>query len=195
MFAFLLIGGIGFFLLVITWFMGELFDLGHEVADFFGDHLGSLEVDGHHVELGHGTDAGEAGPSPFSSRIIFAFMTAFGGGGAIATIYGLSVPVSALIGVAAGVVIGGATWVVARILWQQQGSSGFEMASLVGQTGRVAVAIPAGGTGQVTVSAGGGSSTLLARARGGAAVAPGSLVRIVGIEGDLLLVDRTPEPV
>src|SRR2546422_11283102 len=78
-------------MLVLTWILGELFDLGHGLAGFFGEHVGDVSVEGHHLELGHHVEGGGMpSPSPLSSRVIFAFMTAFGGGGAAASGYGLS---------------------------------------------------------------------------------------------------------
>jgi hypothetical protein len=68
------------------------------------------------------------------------------------------------------------------------------MSSLVGRAGRVAIAIPANGAGQVVVLAGGGSSTFLARSRNGAAVPEGMSVHIVEVEGDTLIVTESAVP-
>ena len=155
MVAFLLIGGIGFFMLVLTWILGELFDLGHGLAGFFGEHVGDVSVEGHHLELGHHVEGGGMpAPSPLSSRVIFAFMTAFGGGGAAASVYGLSTLPSVGIGLGSGLVIGGLVYGLTLAVFRQQATSGFEVASLVGKSGRVVIAIPAGGTGQVSVADG-----------------------------------------
>jgi len=192
--AFLVIGGIGFFMLVLTWFLGELFDFGHDVAGWFGDHLGEINVDGHHLELGGADGATDAGPSPLSSRVIFAFMTAFGGGGAIASLYHLPMVGSVLVALAAGLAIGGATFGVARLLFQQQASSTVQASSLVGRSGRVEIGIPDQGAGQVAVAAGGGTSTLLARSRTGRAIPAGASVRIAEVQGNLLIVEaEAPE--
>lgn len=179
MFAFLLIGSVGFIMLVLTWFIGELFDLGHDLTGFFGgDHAGDV------------SDGPDGGPSPFSSRVIFTFMTAFGGGGAVASMYGLPVIACVGVGTLLGVVMGGATYAFARILYGQQASSGFDVGSLVGQPARVTVAIAPGKSGQVVVSAGGGSSTLLARTRDGVALPEGEMVRVVQVQGDVLYVEK-----
>jgi membrane protein implicated in regulation of membrane protease activity len=179
MIAFLVIGGIGFALLVITWVAGELFDFGQDVAGWFGG--GGGDAGGFEGDL-------DGGPSVFSSRVIFTFLTAFGGGGAIATIYGLSAVPASAIGVVSGVLLGGLTWAVARGLWRQQATSTLEMSSLVGRRARVAVAIPAGGPGQITVNVGSGSSTFLALSRDGGAIAHTAEVEIVALEGDTLIV-------
>jgi membrane protein implicated in regulation of membrane protease activity len=192
--VYLVIGGIGFLLLVITWFVGELFDVGHDVAGFFGDHLSSFDVDGHHVEVGHHGDVGEAGPSPFSSRVIFTFMTAFGGGGSIASLYGLSVIPSAMVAIGSGLVLGSATYAMARVIWRQSSSSAVEVSQLVGRTARVVVRISGAEAGQVTLAAGGGTTTLLARSRTGETIAEGSQVKIHEVEGDVLVVESERDP-
>lgn len=177
--GFLIIGGIGFSLLVFTWIVGEMFDLGHDLAGIFGHEAGDagLNLDGHI----------DAGPSPFSSRVIFTFLTAFGGGGAIATTYGQSTGVSVLFGLAAGLAMGTATWLFARMLWRQQSSSTLEVASLVGKRGRVVVGMDTATTGQVTLLVGGGTSTFLARSRGGA-IPAGDNVEVFSTDGDTLIV-------
>jgi membrane protein implicated in regulation of membrane protease activity len=190
--AFLLIGGIGFFMLVLTWFLGELFDLGHNVAGFFGDHLGDVTVGDHHVEIGHhGTDLGPA-PSALSSRVIFAFMTAFGGAGAVASSYGLSALPSVAVALGAGLLLGGIVYAFSLAIYRQQATSGFDLGSLVGRSARVVVSIPSGGTGQISVGAGGGTSTMLARSHDGSAVPPDRVVRVIEVQGDLLIVEAEP---
>lgn len=188
--AYLLIGGVGFFMLVLTWFMGELFDIGHDVAGWFGDHLGEIHVDGHEIGLGHGeAPGGEVAPSPFSSRVIFTFMTAFGGGGAIGSLLKLPVATNVLVALGSGLVMGAVTYAFARMLYQQAGSSTFDPATALGHEGRVEIGIPSQGTGQVTVAAGGGNQTLLARSRSGAAIDAGTAVRVVEAQGNLLVVE------
>lgn len=194
MIAFLIIGGIGFVMLVATWFVGEIFDIGHDVAGWFGDHLGDINVDGHHVEIGHGGAGGDVGPSPFSSRVIFSFMTAFGGGGAIASLYHLPMGISVLVAIGSGLAIGAATWGFANLLFQQQASSTLQSETLVGRDGRVEISIPAGGSGQVAVAAGGGTNTWVARSRAGQAVPAGTAVRVVEAQGNLLVVEPVMSP-
>jgi hypothetical protein len=189
--AFLLIGGIGFVMLVLTWFLGELFDLGHGLADFVGGHLGDVSIGDHHLDVGHGS--GDAhGPSPLSSRVIFTFMTAFGGGGAIATMYGLATLPGVGVAVGSGLLLGGAVYALSVAMFRQQSSSGFDLGSLVGRSARVVVSIPAHGAGQVTVGAGGGTSTLLARTADGSAVPLDHVVRVSEVQGDLLIVEPLP---
>ena len=81
------IGAFGLLFLLLMLFVGDVFGGDHDV----------------HVEAGIGDH--DVGPSIFSTRIIGAFLTAFGVGGIVARYYGLSHPVSAGIGVVAGAVL------------------------------------------------------------------------------------------
>ena len=181
MVGFLIIGGVGFTLLVLTWVVGEMFDLGHDLASFVGHEIGTANVDlgGHEM----------AGPSPFSSRVVFTFLTAFGGGGAIASIAGQPMGISILYALVAGLAMATSTWLLARLLWQRQSSSTLEMSSLVGRTGRVVVDMTPQATGQVTLLVGGGSVTFLARSRE-ELLSAGESVQIVACEGDTLIARR-----
>ena len=57
----------------------------------------------------------------------------------------------------------------------------------------VAIGVPEGGVGQVSVLAGGERSMHIARARDGHAMTPGTSVVIREIRGDSVLVERTEE--
>ncbi|MEX0880545.1 MAG: NfeD family protein, partial [Thermoanaerobaculia bacterium] len=132
----------------------------------------------------------DVGPSIFSTRIIGAFLTAFGVGGVIARYYGLSHPVSSGIGVASGIVLAAVIYQFARLLYSQQASSEVRMAGLVGQTAEVTIGIPKGGVGQVTLTVGGERSTHIARSTDGQGIPPGAGVVITALSGDSLLVER-----
>ncbi|HEX7879809.1 MAG TPA: NfeD family protein [Candidatus Eisenbacteria bacterium] len=181
MVGFLVIGGVGFTLLVFTWVVGEMFDLGHDLATFVGHEIGTanIEMGGHEM----------AGPSPFSSRVVFTFLTAFGGGGAVAAACGQPMWASILYGKGAGLTVAASTWLLARLLWRRQSSSTLEVSSLVGCRGRVVVGVGVGALGQVTLLVGGGSSTFLARSAGDA-IPAGDSVLVVASEGDTLIVRR-----
>ena len=168
------IGAIGLLFLLAMLFVGEIFG---------GDHDG-------HLEMGHAGLEHDAGPSIFSSRIIGAFLTAFGVGGVIARYYGLSHPVASGIGVGAGVILAGIVYQFARLLYSQQASSEVRMAGLVGQTAEVTIGIPKGGVGQVTLTLGGERSTHIARTADGQGIPPGAGVVITALAGDSLLVER-----
>ncbi|MEX1243422.1 MAG: NfeD family protein [Thermoanaerobaculia bacterium] len=166
------IGAFGLLFLVMMLFVGDVFDGDHDV----------------HVETGIGDH--DVGPSIFSTRIIGAFLTAFGVGGVIARYYGLSHPVSSGIGVASGIVLAAVIYQFARLLYSQQASSEVRMAGLVGQTAEVTIGIPKGGVGQVTLTVGGERSTHIARSTDGQGIPPGAGVVITALSGDSLLVER-----
>jgi hypothetical protein len=123
---FLAIAAVGFLFLIITLVFGEIFDF------FDVDH-----------------DFAYGGPGFFSSRVIAVFITAFGCFGAIGTNYGLSPMAASGVGIGSGVFFAGIIFVFARFLYAQQASSDVKPADLVGQPGRVVIAIPPGGLGQV----------------------------------------------
>ncbi len=150
------------------------------VGDLFGDH----DVVGHEVSGDFG------GPSVFSSRIMAAFVTAFGVGGVVARYYDLSHPAASGVGVAAGIVMAGLVYQFAKILYSQQASSELQMTVLIGRTAEVSVAIPADGVGQVAVSVSGERTEHLARSKDGRALPRGSEVTITALRGDSVVVSQ-----
>jgi hypothetical protein len=160
---------LGVVLLLSMLLVGEMFGGDHDVPD------------------GHDIDHG-GGPSIFSTRIIAAFLTAFGVGGVVGRYYDLSDPASSGVGVLCGAVMATIVYQFAKVLYSQQASSEVRMTGLVGVTGEVSVAIPAGGVGQVSVQAHGQRTEHIARSVSGAAVARGSVVTITAIGGDAVTV-------
>ncbi len=169
------IGAFGLLFLLSMLFLGEI---------FHADHDGHLEV-GSHGEVDHA----DAGPSIFSTRIIGAFLTAFGVGGVVARYLGMSHPAASGIGIATGLVMAGIVYQFAKILYAQQASSEVRMHSLVGQTAEVSVGIPKGGVGQVTLTMGGERSSHIARGASGQGVSLGTGVVITALSGDSVLVE------
>jgi membrane protein implicated in regulation of membrane protease activity len=168
------IAAFGFLVLLLMLVIGDLFGADHDLA-------------GHDVALDH--DAG--GPSVFSARIMASFVTAFGVGGVVARYYDLPHPAASGIGVVCGALMASAVYQFARFLHSQQASSEVRMASLVGRSAEVVVAIPDGGVGQVTLTIGGERSDHIARSADGRAIARGSDVTITGLRGDLVVVTAT----
>jgi membrane protein implicated in regulation of membrane protease activity len=171
------IGAVGFLLLVGMLVIGDVFGGDHDLA---ADHDTALDA---HADHG--------GPGIFSIRIMAAFLTAFGVGGVVGRYYGLSHPAASGVGVAAGFVMATLVYQFARVLYGQQASSELKMATLIGKSGEVSVAIPAGGVGQVTLSLAGERSDHLARAAGTEAVPRGTEVVITALRGDGLVVKPT----
>jgi membrane protein implicated in regulation of membrane protease activity len=167
---FLAIAAVGFLFLLVSLIFGEIF--GH-----FGDG-----------DFGHDLDHG--GPSLLSPRVISVFVTAFGGVGAVATQYGLSpIPASGL-GVAGGVVFASIIYAFGHFLYSQQSATEVHTAELVGQRGRVIVAIPAGGVGQVRCQLGEHLIDKIARSHDGTAIAENAVVRVEEVLGETVVVRR-----
>jgi membrane protein implicated in regulation of membrane protease activity len=167
--VFLAIAGLGFVFLLVSLFFGEIF----EHFDTSLDH-----------DLDHG------GPSFFSPRVMSVFVTAFGGVGAIATSKGLSPLAASGMGFASGVVLSTIVLVFARFLYRQQATSEVRMSDLVGQSGRVVVAIPPGGVGQVRCRIGEELVDKIARTRDGGLIPENAAVRVEEVLGEVVIVSR-----
>jgi membrane protein implicated in regulation of membrane protease activity len=176
MLIFATIGAFGLLFLLIMLFFGGDHDL----------HMG--DMDGGH-DVSHAAD-GEGGPSIFSSRIIASFVAAFGFGGTIGRYLEFGYPVSSSFGIVSGVVLASIVFKFAEILYSQQASSEVRMTSLVGMTAEVAIAIPAGHLGQVSLSAAGERSMHIARSLDGKAIPQGTSVVIRELRGDYVVVER-----
>jgi membrane protein implicated in regulation of membrane protease activity len=176
MLIFAAIGAFGLLFLLIMLFFGG----GHDL------HMG--DMDGGH-DVSHAAD-GEGGPSIFSSRIIASFISAFGFGGTIGRYLEFGYPVSSAFGIVSGVVLASIVLKFAQVLYSQQASSEVKMTTLVGMTAEVAIAIPEGHLGQISLSAAGERSMHIARSRDGKAIPQGTSVVIRELRGDYVVVER-----
>ncbi len=172
--VFLAIAAVGFLFLLVSLLFGEIF--GH-----LGD--GGFDHDADH-DL-HG------GPGFFSARILSVFVTAFGGFGAVATNYGLSILAASGLGFTSGLFFASLIYAFARFLYRQQVTTEIRGSDLLGQSGRVVVGIPAGGVGQVRCQVGEGIIDKIARAQDGGALPENTLVRIEQVLGETVLVRRS----
>jgi membrane protein implicated in regulation of membrane protease activity len=118
------------------------------------------------------------------------FVTTFGGAGAIATFYRWSPVPASLAGFVSGLALSSLVLVFARFLYRQQASSDMRTTDLVGQPGRVVVAIPAGGVGQVRCRVGEELIDKIAQARDGALIPENAAVRIEEVLGETVIVKR-----
>ena len=169
---FIAIAAVGLVFLVVSLLFGEL------LSDFgFG-------ADGGGGPDGHGF---------IDTRSVAVFITAFGGFGAIGVGSGLGVVPSALLGLASGLVLGGAVALFARFLLGQQSTSSVSGGQLVGRTAQVTVTIPAGGVGQISCRVGEERVEKIARTRDGVELKHGALVRIEEFTGDSVIVSPGAE--
>jgi len=163
--VFLAICASGFLFLMVALVFGGLFD-------FF--------------EADHDFDAG--GPGFFSSRVMAVFVTTFGGAGAVGTYYGLAPVPAALVGFGTGLVFGGAIYALARVLYQQQASTEVRSGDLVGAVGRVVIAIPPGGVGQIRIRLGEELMDKIARTRDGLAIPENTAIKVDEVLGETVIV-------
>src|SRR5688572_20396335 len=162
--AFLIIFAVGIFLTILTFVLGELFDLGSGEADA-------------------GSELGEGSPSPFSSRILFVFLTAFGGFGYLGQAADWNIGLSVLLALAGGVAVAAGTFfLVVTPMARQQGSVHVNESDYVGLEGQVTSDIPAGSLGRVTfvVPASGARMSPAARSANGERIPFGTAVKVVG---------------
>jgi hypothetical protein len=163
--VFLAVAAVGFLFLIVSAVFGEIF----EHVDGFDDH---------------------GGPGFFSTRVMAVFVTAFGGAGAVATYYGAAPVPASIIGMGTGLVFGGAIAAFARMLYHQQASSEVRAHDLVGQVGRVVVAIPPGGVGQIRCRVGEELVDKIARTRDGGAVGENMSVQVEEVLGETVIVKQ-----
>ena len=175
---------VGFMVLVVSLLMGEL-----------GDHAGEMA---HDVAVEHEVFDSEGdmehsggGPSLFSVRFLSAFVTGFGGGGAIGRYFGLDYFVSSLIGVGIAFLVAGIVYLIVGFLYKQQATSGFSVQSFVGQSAIMAVPIVGDGLGQVMFSAKGQTVTYSARSEDGQNIDNGKPVIIKKVVGDTVIVQKS----
>lgn len=166
---FLAIGGIGFLFLLVSFLVGDLFDM-------IGLEFGSADLDAGH-------DFGV-----FDSRVVSVFLTSFGSFGAIGTILGYGAAGSSLFGLLGGVVFGAIIFYAGKFLYTQQSTSAVSAKDLVGRTAQVVVAIKPGLVGQISCRVGLETVEKLARASSGEEIQVGQIVRIDSIGSDSVLV-------
>ena len=151
MLAFLVIGGVGAVLLLISLVVGDALDGAFDAVG--GDLL--------------------------SGAALAGFLGAFGFAGALAYELSGSVAIAVGVGIAVGLAIGAAAgWVSAR-LRSGGDESNVRTPELLGRSGTVINAIPSDGYGEVSVVAAGHITKLNARAV--APIAPGTPVVITGV--------------
>jgi hypothetical protein len=169
---FLAIAAVGFLFLIISLLFGEIFGHGD-----IGAHGGDVHGDTHGVGF-------------LNLRVLSVFVTAFGGFGAIGVHLGYRTEISTAIGLVGGFIFGGIIYLFASFLYGQQASSGVGVGELVGRTGQISVAIPAGGLGQVRCALGENVVEKLARTVDGGAIPANTSVKIESIVGETVLVRR-----
>lgn len=164
---FLAIGGIGFLFLLISLIVGDLFEM---IGFDFDSNL-----DGHDFGL-------------FDSRVISVFLTAFGGFGAIGTIWGLGAIPSSIFGLLGGIIFGAIVFYFGKLLYNQGFTSPVSNEDLIGKPAQVTVTIMPNDLGQVTFIVGEERVEKLARSADNTQIEIGTTVKIDSFAGDSVLV-------
>lgn len=119
--------------------------------------------------------------------LLLGFISMFGVGGLFGTqMFGLAAGPASLLGVAFGVVGAGLVSLVFSFLRRAEAPPAFSLNELVGQRGRVSVAIASGRAGSVLLSYAGATHNVSATAE--ADIAAGSVVIVTDIAGSTLVV-------
>lgn len=192
-FLLMMIGG-GF--LIITLIMGEMFEFAHDLGDTIGgamDHaLDGIGFHGFHLgDHGDVSGDGESGPSPFSSRVVFAFVTAFGGMGTILTYYDVGALPTVVFSLLAGFAGGTVVWVFTFVMFRKSATTQLRDSDFIGVGGQVTLSIP-GGTqnGEVTILVRGASQTKFAISSDGSPLSVGVPIVVTARSGGRLVVKR-----
>jgi hypothetical protein len=183
--VFLIIFAVGLTMLIIAVAFGGIFHIG-------GDHVEHhFDFGGHHELEPHGLAVGDH-PSPFNSRILFVFMTAFGGVGYIGQSLGWPLGISAGVAVLGGLAVAGGTFfLVVLPLARQQGSVRVSESDFLHMEGQVTDEIPAGGLGRVALvpAQSGARVMLIARAMDGQTIPFGTAIRVVQLGSGAVTVE------
>lgn len=159
---------IGFIFVVLSFVLGEIFDIF------------SADVGGH-------------GPGPLSTSVLAMFVTGFGiGGYGALKLLAWGSSYSLFGALAAGIGCSGVTYGVIRLLYVSgEGSSEFRLEDVVGSEAQVTVPIPSGGgRGEVCFIAAKARQIASAVSADGGAIAKNRLVRIASTMGDTLVVEE-----
>lgn len=146
---------------------------------------------GHHMDLHADVDHGGGGF--LSVRAMAVFFLAFGTVGAIAHHYGMMMGWSSVWGLVSGAALVGLYVASMELVKSQQASSLIAEADLIGLTGRITVAIPVDGIGEVSCTVKGQTARRMAHSRAGQPIAEGRMVRVVELQGDVCMVEPLPQ--
>ncbi len=151
--TFIIIGCVGLAILALSLVLGDLFDLSGHFDGILGSDL-------------------------FSTAAIASFLGAFGFAGfAAQKQFGLGVAIA--VGLVVGVIVGYGAMKLTRALQRDPGTPSLNTSTMVGLSGTVISAIPAGGFGEIRLSTAG--HTLKLNARSHTDIAQGTEVWVSGV--------------
>lgn len=167
---FLVVGIIGFVLVMVSMFSG---------------YDGDLSVD---HDVGHG-DGGDS-ISVFSFRTITTFMTAFGGVGWLCMYFGKGILFSSVAGTGCGLVFGFIAWWLTSFAVKQQASSLVGGQDFVGKEAIVHIDIPVNGNGEVQIELSGQRKYMSAQTNDKDPIPNGVVVSVLKHVSGVLIVTR-----
>ncbi len=119
--------------------------------------------------------------------LLLAFVSMFGVGGLLGTqLFGMSAGMASVVGLVFGLIGAGLVWSMFTLLRRAEAPPQFSLDELVGQRGRVSVAIPAGRSGAVLISYGGSTHDVMATAD--VEIKQGAQVTVTDVAGTTLVV-------
>ncbi|MGE3960500.1 MAG: hypothetical protein AB7F65_02310 [Dehalococcoidia bacterium] len=165
--VFALIALLAAVILVVTYLVGEVFDVASDIGNFEDPSAGLLNV-----------------------QTVSAFLAGFGATGWLLAGY-FDVPSLAAAGggIAGGLPMGGVVFWMTRQFVKNEVSTSFTLDDLVGVEAIVTLAVPASGAGRVQFSRAGGTHTAVARSASGEPIREGQVVVVRRVVGGTLLVD------
>ena len=154
-------------ILVVSFLIGEVFDVASDIGDFDDPSAGLLNI-----------------------QTVSAFLAGFGATGWLLSGY-FDVPslVAAGGGLVGGLPMGGVVIWMTKMFQKQEVSTTFTLEELVGVDAIVTLAVPATGAGRVQYSRAGGTHTAVARSASGLPIREGEIVVIRRVVGGTVLVD------
>ena len=159
-FVFMAMAIVATIILVVTFLLGEVFDIA---GDF-------------------GLDVDDVGGGLLNLQSVAAFIAGFGSVAWLLSAY-FDVPAlgAAVGGLAGGLPVGGLVAVMTRYLIRQEATTSHALSDLVGSSAIVTLAIPGAGVGRIQYERGGSTHTITARSSSGDAIAQGSVVAIQSV--------------
>lgn len=156
---------------------------------FGGDTDTDVDVDmDMDADLDTDVDADGGGlPRWFSVKVLAAFTTAFGAGGASARAYGANDLWTYVVAVICGLMVGFAAEMIIQFFYRQQSTSSYRTDNLEGHQGVVTLGILPGGVGEVKLVVGSNTFCKPARCESGEEIKQGERVEVVFSQSPLIV--------
>lgn len=154
-------------------------------------HDGDVEFE-HDVDV-HGDGEVGSGHHWFSFKVITAFFTAFGAGGAGATSMDLHWAWALVVAIVCGLAVGFVAEAIVSFFFKQQANSVVTLQNALGREATVVLAMSEDRMGEITFNLGGSTFRKSALSYHGRTLRPGDSVRIRSV-GSPFIVEKVPLP-